>query len=272
MSRTSRKTRARCRSSRIWRSRATSSSSRRLSATWTRRVEAAKQFPDVKFEHCTGYKHADNLGTYNSRFHQGRAVEGTIAGLMSKSGVDRLSRLVQGAGGGAGRERLHARRAGGEPEGHDQARHDRLVVRSGQGSRGGPDPHQPRLRRHRPAHRQPGRPAGLRAAQGLVLRQRRRHVALRAEDAADRDRGHLGALLHLARQGDARRDLEAGRRLVGHEGRHRRHRALQQGDARQREGRGRQDHRRLEGRLVTTSSPARSPISPARSASPRASA
>lgn len=50
-------------------------------------VDVAKQFPNVKFEHCTGYKHADNLGTYNSRFHQGRAVEGTIAGLMSKSGV-----------------------------------------------------------------------------------------------------------------------------------------------------------------------------------------
>jgi len=50
-------------------------------------AEAAKQFPDVKFEHCTGYKHADNLGTYNSRFHQGRSVEGTIAGLMSKSGT-----------------------------------------------------------------------------------------------------------------------------------------------------------------------------------------
>jgi len=50
-------------------------------------VEVAKQFPDVKFEHCTGYKHADNVGTYNSRFHQGRAVEGAIAGMMSKSGV-----------------------------------------------------------------------------------------------------------------------------------------------------------------------------------------
>ena len=50
-------------------------------------VDVAKQFPNVKFEHCTGYKHADNLGTYNSRFHQGRAVEGAIAGLMSKSGV-----------------------------------------------------------------------------------------------------------------------------------------------------------------------------------------
>ena len=50
-------------------------------------IEVAKQFPDVKFEHCTGYKHADNVGTYNSRFHQGRSVEGTIAGMVSKSGT-----------------------------------------------------------------------------------------------------------------------------------------------------------------------------------------
>jgi basic membrane protein A and related proteins len=50
-------------------------------------IEVAKQFPKVMFEHCTGYKHADNVGTYNSRFHQGRAVEGTIAGMLSKSGT-----------------------------------------------------------------------------------------------------------------------------------------------------------------------------------------
>ena len=76
------------------------------------------------------------------------------------------------------------RRRRSQPEDHDQAGHDRLVVRSGQGSRRGADARQPRLRRHRPAHRQPGGPAGLRAAQGLVLRPRRRHVALRAEDPA----------------------------------------------------------------------------------------
>ena len=58
-------------------------------------VEVAKQFPDVMFEHCTGYKHADNVGTYNSRFHQGRAVEGTIAGLMSKSGTSAISALTR---------------------------------------------------------------------------------------------------------------------------------------------------------------------------------
>jgi basic membrane protein A and related proteins len=50
-------------------------------------IEAAKAFPDVKWEHCTGFKNADNVGTYNSRFHQGRAVLGTIAGMMSKTGT-----------------------------------------------------------------------------------------------------------------------------------------------------------------------------------------
>ena len=50
-------------------------------------MEVAKQFPNVMFEHCTGYKHAPNLGTYNSRFHQGRAVCGTLAGHLSKTGT-----------------------------------------------------------------------------------------------------------------------------------------------------------------------------------------
>jgi basic membrane protein A and related proteins len=50
-------------------------------------IEAAKQFPDVKWEQCTGYKRADNVGTYNLRFYQGRAVIGAIAGMMSKTGT-----------------------------------------------------------------------------------------------------------------------------------------------------------------------------------------
>ena len=50
-------------------------------------IEAAKQLPDTKFEHCAGYKKADNVGLYNERFYQGRSVVGTIAGHMSKSGV-----------------------------------------------------------------------------------------------------------------------------------------------------------------------------------------
>ena len=50
-------------------------------------IKVAKQFPDVKFEHATGYKRADNVSTYSGRFYEGRAVIGTIAGHMSKTGV-----------------------------------------------------------------------------------------------------------------------------------------------------------------------------------------
>ncbi len=50
-------------------------------------LKVAKQFPDVKFEHATGYKNADNVSIYSARFYEGRAVIGTIAGHMSKTGV-----------------------------------------------------------------------------------------------------------------------------------------------------------------------------------------
>lgn len=48
-------------------------------------VNVAKKFPNVKFEHATGYKRADNLATYDARFYEGRAIQGTIAGRMTKS-------------------------------------------------------------------------------------------------------------------------------------------------------------------------------------------
>ena len=50
-------------------------------------VKVSAEFPDVIFEHCTGYMTGPNLGTYNARFYEGRAVIGTIAGHMSKKGV-----------------------------------------------------------------------------------------------------------------------------------------------------------------------------------------
>ncbi|SKA30607.1 BMP family ABC transporter substrate-binding protein [Consotaella salsifontis] len=50
-------------------------------------VKVAKEFPNVAFDHATGYKKNDtNMGIYNSRFYQGRAVLGTIAAMMSKTG------------------------------------------------------------------------------------------------------------------------------------------------------------------------------------------
>ncbi|MDH3688176.1 MAG: BMP family ABC transporter substrate-binding protein [Gammaproteobacteria bacterium] len=48
-------------------------------------VKVAKQFPDVKFEHATGYKRADNVSTYIARFYEGRYILGRIAGGMTKS-------------------------------------------------------------------------------------------------------------------------------------------------------------------------------------------
>ena len=50
-------------------------------------IKVAKNFPDVKFEHATGYKRADNVTTYSARFYEGRYVIGQIAARMSKSGV-----------------------------------------------------------------------------------------------------------------------------------------------------------------------------------------
>ena len=49
-------------------------------------LKVAKEFPDVKFEHATGYKTAENVSIYSSRFYEGRYVQGVIAGLMSKKG------------------------------------------------------------------------------------------------------------------------------------------------------------------------------------------
>jgi simple sugar transport system substrate-binding protein len=48
-------------------------------------IKVAKQFPNVKFEHATGYKRAQNVATYSSRFYEGRWVIGLIAGRMTKT-------------------------------------------------------------------------------------------------------------------------------------------------------------------------------------------
>jgi basic membrane protein A and related proteins len=48
----------------------------------------AGKFTDVKFEHATGYKREHpNVATYNSKFHEGRYIQGQIAAKMSDAGV-----------------------------------------------------------------------------------------------------------------------------------------------------------------------------------------
>ena len=48
-------------------------------------IKVAKEFPNVKFEHITGYKRSPNVATGNIRFYEGRYVQGVVAGLMTKS-------------------------------------------------------------------------------------------------------------------------------------------------------------------------------------------
>ncbi|MDF1634876.1 BMP family ABC transporter substrate-binding protein [Mycoplana sp. MJR14] len=50
-------------------------------------IKVAEKFPDVKFEHATGFKSAPNVATYNSRFYEGRYIQGQIAAKMSQKGV-----------------------------------------------------------------------------------------------------------------------------------------------------------------------------------------
>ena len=50
-------------------------------------IKVAKDFNDVVFEHCTGYKRGANVGTYMGRFEEPRYLTGMIAGKMTKSNV-----------------------------------------------------------------------------------------------------------------------------------------------------------------------------------------
>ena len=48
-------------------------------------LKVAKEFPNIKFEHITGYKRSKNVATGNIRFYEGRYVQGVVAGLMTKT-------------------------------------------------------------------------------------------------------------------------------------------------------------------------------------------
>ena len=51
-------------------------------------IKVAAKYPDVKFEHATGYQRpTDNISTYSARFYEGRHVIGKIAGRMTESNI-----------------------------------------------------------------------------------------------------------------------------------------------------------------------------------------
>lgn len=49
-------------------------------------LKVAREFPNVKFENCTGYKTADNYTNYNARFYEARYLAGKLAAAMSQTG------------------------------------------------------------------------------------------------------------------------------------------------------------------------------------------
>jgi len=50
-------------------------------------LEVAEEFPDVLFEHCSGYKTRENMATYFGRIYQPRYLSGIVAGEMTDSNV-----------------------------------------------------------------------------------------------------------------------------------------------------------------------------------------
>ena len=48
-------------------------------------LKVAADTKDVKFEHATGYKQAENMRTYDSRTYEGAYMAGVVAGKMTKS-------------------------------------------------------------------------------------------------------------------------------------------------------------------------------------------
>lgn len=50
-------------------------------------VRVAAEFPDVAFEHATGYKTSPNLGVYHARDYEARYLSGVAAGKVSRTGA-----------------------------------------------------------------------------------------------------------------------------------------------------------------------------------------
>lgn len=47
-------------------------------------VEMAKEYPNVKFAHCSGYQRSDNLSTYFGKVYQARYLAGIVAGMKTE--------------------------------------------------------------------------------------------------------------------------------------------------------------------------------------------
>ena len=204
----------------------------------------AKKFPDVKFEHATGFKReSPNVSTYNSKFHEGRYVQGMIAAKMSKAGVAGyiasfpipevvmgINSFMLGAQSVNPDFKLKVVWANTWFDPGKEADAAKALIDQGVDI----------ITQHTDST---APDAGRGRARHQGFRPGVRHDQVRPGDAADLDRRQLGSVLHQAHQGGDRRQLGADRRLGRHEGRPRRHGALHQHAGRREEG-GRGQRRR----------------------------
>ena len=224
-------------------------------------LKVAKKYPNVHFEHATGFKSDKNMAIYNGRFYEGRYIQGVIAGKMSKAGVlgyigsFPIPEVIMG---------INATMLGA------QTVNPNIKVKiiwvntwfdpgkEADAAKALLDQGADVIMQHTDS------PAAMQIASErgkLRLRPGLRHDQVRPEDAAHLDHRQLGALLHRARQGRTRRHLEVGRLLGRPEGKDGRDGALHQ-HARRREEAGRgdrgRDHRRqaasvqMPGRRIRT--------------------
>src|SRR5215468_1642902 len=84
-------------------------------------LKVAKKYPNVHFEHATGYKRDKNMAIYSGRFYEGRRA--------------RLYRLVPDSRGSLRHQRHHPGGADHQPEHQGQDHLGQHLVRPGQGSR-----------------------------------------------------------------------------------------------------------------------------------------
>ena len=48
-------------------------------------INVAKEFPNIKFGHCSGFKTAENVSTYFGKMYEARYLAGIVAGLKTKT-------------------------------------------------------------------------------------------------------------------------------------------------------------------------------------------
>ena len=176
-------------------------------------IKVAAKYPNVFFEHCTGFKRAANVSTYAARFYEGRYIQGQIAAKMSKSGVigyivsfpipeviSGINSTILGAQSINPNIKVKIVWVNSWFDPPKEADAAKALVDQGADI----------LTQHTDS---PGRDADRGAARHPCVRAIVRHDQVRAEGPAHRRHRLLGQLLHRARHRRARRQVEIRRHL-----------------------------------------------------------